>query len=339
MAKVKLFGGVTYCAFGVDEGSHSQEMIQTPPTQTYGNYNWNTDTRMLSNFNDSLSGSNFDGSYENIDHFEVYKTLGESNRLHKVCQTENSAQRVIEDFTVGDLCDYKYNIFAVCKNTMTVNDTEVNVETISPFVSDKIQLHRGVISVIGLVPTDKENTYTIDEDNIWQLDINVTNDGYTLNTDKTFYQTQNAYGKATGGNRKQRTMSITGLLGKIDCSNDSEYVDTYDDIINWENFVSSNSLKMLIDLRGLITIGDTDVNPTFQYDTNDNHDVSVTFTFNQLNDIDTVDVLGMTLPINPLYYEYLADSEGALLKDTVEVDSNNKYHEFLASPLLDGGLI
>ncbi|RGF95089.1 hypothetical protein DXA10_07625 [Firmicutes bacterium AM55-24TS] len=75
MAKVKLFGGVTYCAFGVDEGSHSQEMIQTPPTQTYGNYNWNTDTRMLSNFNDSLSGSNFDGSYENIDHFEVYKHL------------------------------------------------------------------------------------------------------------------------------------------------------------------------------------------------------------------------------------------------------------------------
>ena len=124
-------------------------------------------------------------------------------------------------------------------------------------------------------------------------------------------------------------MSITGLLGKIDCSGDNQYVDTYDDIINWENFVSSNSLKMLIDLRGLITIGDTDANPTFQYDTNDNHDVSVTFTFNQLNDIDTVDVLGMTLPINPLYYEYLADSEGALLKDTVEVDSNNKYHEYL----------
>lgn len=159
-----------------------------------------------------------------------------------------------------------------------------------------------------------------------------------MNTDKTFYQTQNAYGKATGGNRKQRTMSITGLLGKIDCSGDNQYVDTYDDIINWENFVSSNSLKMLIDLRGLITIGDTDANPTFQYDTNDNHDVSVTFTFNQLNDIDTVDVLGMTLPINPLYYEYLADSEGALLKDTVEVDSDNKYHEYLASPLLDGGL-
>jgi hypothetical protein len=47
----------------------------------------------------------------------------------------------------------------------------------------------------------------------------------------------------------------------------------------------------------------------------------------------------MILPINPLYYEYLSDSEGALLKDTIEVDADNKYHEYLASPLLDGGLI
>lgn len=338
MAKVKLFGGVTYNAFGIDEGSHSDDLKETL-TQAYGNYSWNADTKLLANFNDTLLGSNFDGSYENIDHFQVYKTLGEQDTLHKVCQTKNPTQRVIEDFTVGDLCDYQYYIFGICNNTMDVNGVQVNVKTISPLVSDKIQLHRGTVSVIGLIPTEEDNTYTIDEDNIWQLDINLTNDGYTLNTDKTFYQTQNAYGKATGGNRKQRTMSITGLLGKIDCSGDSQYIDTYDDIINWENFVSSNSLKMLIDLRGLITIGDTDANPTFQYDTNDNHDVSVTFTFNQLNDIDTVDVLGMTLPINPLYYEYLADSEGALLKDTVEVDSNNKYHEYLASPLLDGGLI
>ena len=295
MAKVKLFGGVTYNAFGIDEGSHSDDLKETL-TQAYGNYSWNSDTKLLANFNDTLVGSNFDGSYENIDHFQVYKTLGEQDTLHKVCQTENPTQRVIEDFTVGDLCDYQYYIFGICNNTMDVNGVQVNIKTISPLVSDKIQLHRGTVSVIGLVPTGKDNTYTIDEDNIWQLDINLTNDGY------------------------------------------NQYVDTYDDIINWENFVSSNSLKMLIDLRGLITIGDTDANPTFQYDTNDNHDVSVTFTFNQLNDIDTVDVLGMTLPINPLYYEYLADSEGALLKDTVEVDSNNKYHEYLASPLLDGGL-
>ena len=338
MAKVKLFGGVTYNAFGVDEGSHSDDLKETL-TQAYGNYSWNSNTKLLANFNDTLSGSNFDGSYENIDHFQVYKTLGEQDTLHKVCQTENPTQRLIEDFAVGDLCDYQYYIFGICNNTMDVNGVQVNIKTISPLVSDKIQLHRGTVSVIGLVPTEEDNIYTIDEDNIWQLDINLTNDGYTLNTDKTFYQTQNAYGKATGGNRKQRTMSITGLLGKIDCSGDSQYIDTYDDIINWENFVSSNSLKMLIDLRGLITIGDTDANPTFQYDTNDNHDVSVTFTFNQLNDIDTVDVLGMIVPINPLYYEYLSDSEGALLKDTIEVDADNKYHEYLASPLLDGGLI
>ena len=94
MAKVKLFGGVTYNAFGIDEGSHSDDLKETL-TQAYGNYSWNADTKLLANFNDTLLGSNFDGSYENIDHFQVYKTLGEQDTLHKVCQTENPTQRVI----------------------------------------------------------------------------------------------------------------------------------------------------------------------------------------------------------------------------------------------------
>ena len=81
--------------------------------QAYGNYSWNSNTKLLANFNDTLSGSNFDGSYENIDHFQVYKALGEQDTLHKVCQTENPTQRVIEDFAVGDLCDYQYYIFGI----------------------------------------------------------------------------------------------------------------------------------------------------------------------------------------------------------------------------------
>ena len=59
MAKVKLFGGVTYNAFGVDEGSHSDDLKETL-TQAYGNYSWNSNTKLLANFNDTLSGSNFD---------------------------------------------------------------------------------------------------------------------------------------------------------------------------------------------------------------------------------------------------------------------------------------
>ena len=53
MAKVKLFGGVTYNAFGVDEGSHSDDLKETL-TQAYGNYSWNSNTKLLANFNDTL---------------------------------------------------------------------------------------------------------------------------------------------------------------------------------------------------------------------------------------------------------------------------------------------
>ena len=43
MAKVKQFGGVTYYAFGEDEGSHSDDLNETL-TQAYGNYSWNSNT-------------------------------------------------------------------------------------------------------------------------------------------------------------------------------------------------------------------------------------------------------------------------------------------------------
>lgn len=334
MAEVKLYGGVTYNAFGVDEGSHIQELKDKLLKQKFNSYSWNRETKLLANFNGSLSGSNFNGDFENIDRFQIYKTIGEKNKLHKVYETDNATQRIIEDFTVGDLCDYQYYVYPVCKDTINIDNCDVEIETISPILSEPVRLHNGIISVIGLKQDENDkNTYLIDEDNVWQLQLNVTNEGYTLNTDKTFYQTQDTYGKETAGNRKQRSVSISGLLGKIDCSS-NEYVDTYDYIIDWESFCASGSPKMLIDLRGIITIGDIDVNPTFSYKTTPNHEVSVSFTFTQLNSIDNVDILGRHILINPLYYIYLSDVDSILLKDTTPpTDTDKEHNRYLAASL------
>lgn len=321
---VKLYGGVTYHLFGIDEGSHSdnEEFKQYFTDTKLGSYAWNTSTKLLANFNNNLNGGNYGGNFKNIKRFKIYKTIGNKNKLYKVAETNSPMQRIVEDFTVGDLCDYQYYIYAVCDNVININGEQICVETLSPIISEPIKLKRGVVSVIGLTEVGK-NTYAIDEDNVWQLQLNVTNDGYTLNTDKTFYQTQNTYGKSSGGNRKQRSIPIKGLLGKINCSN-GEYTDTYDDILDWENFAASNSLKMLIDLRGIITFGEINIDPSIGYENTSNHEASVSFTFNQLNSIDNIDVLGRVLPINPIYYTYLAGSENALLKDI-----NNVY---LAAP-------
>ena len=321
---VKLYGGCTYHLFGIDEESQSDndEFKRQFIDVKLGSYPWKASTKLLANFNDNINGGNYGGSFSNVKGFKVYKTIGETDKLYKVCETTSPLQRIVEDFTVGDLCDYQYYIYAICDNVIDVDGTKTHVETLSPIISKPIKLHRGVISIIGLVETDK-NTYSIDENNVWQLQLNVTNDGYTLNTDKTFYQTQSAFGKMSGGRRKQRSIPMKGLLGKIDCSA-GDYMDTYDHIIDWENFTASSNMKMLIDLRGIITLGDIDINPSFSYEETANHEVSVSFTFNQLNSIDNADVLGRMLPINPLYYTYLSDSEHVLLKD--------KDDAYLASP-------
>lgn len=342
MAKVVLHGGVTYNAFGVDEGHFQSGSHDTLKSNYFGTYTWNESTRMLANFSGTLSGSNFEGSFENIDRFQIYKTIGEKDKLYKVYETDTPTQRVIEDFTVGDLCDYQYYIYPICKGTLSIEATDgntydVDVETIVPLVSDKVQMSEGMVSVVGLIQDDDDPTvYSVDEDNVWLIYLNLSDDGYSLNTDKTFYQTQDTYGKLSGGNRKQRSISISGLIGKFDCATES-YVDTYDYIIDWETFAASNNMKMLIDLRGIITIGDIDVNPSFSYEETDKHEASVNFSFIQLNDIQNITVLGRHLPVNPLYYEYLAESTPKILTDTMDNDTTDDttddYHEYLAVPL------
>ncbi len=323
---VTLHGGVTYHLFGIDNGRQADVLKPLIEQTKLGDYGWKDDTKLLCNFNNNIYGSNFDGDFGNIDRFIIYKTIGKSSKLHKVYETVNTSERIIEDFTIGDLCDYTYHIYPVCTNTMNINGNQVVIETVNPIVSEPIQIHNDIVSVFGLIPNGY-NTYSIDENNVWQLQLNITNDGYTLNTDKTFYQTQHTYGKASGGNRKQRSIPVSGLLGKIDCST-GQYSDSFDHIIEWENFVSSNNLKMLIDLRGIITLGEIDVNPSFSYEKTSNHEVSVSFTFTQLNSIDNVDVLGRALPINPFDNRLLKDGDELMLQDTVK----ENYHEYLAIP-------
>lgn len=335
MAYLKLYGGATYHVAGVDEGvcANDTNFKQSFEQTKLAFYPWREKTKLLANFNGHLAGSNFDGGFSDVKNFKLYKTIGKSQKLHKVYETENSYQRIIEDFTIGDLCDYQYYLYPVCKNQTQVNGNDIEVETIYPIEMKPFQIHNGTIVVAGLVKDESsENSYRIDENNVWHLQLNVKNEGYTLNTDKTFYQTQNVYGKSTGGNRKQRTIPISGLLGKINCET-QQYEDCYDYIVEWENFASSNCLKMLIDLRGIITIGDIEINPSFVYDTTPNKSVSVSFDFIQLNSLDNIDVLGRHLYVNPLYYMLLEESDDLLLRDALVEDENYIPNKYLSSPL------
>lgn len=309
MASVTLYGGCSYCNLLLKENNGttlSDEDKSVLTTSPFNGYEWDKNTVMNAPFSSDLSGSNFAGGFQNISRFKIYKKLGNQPKFHKIYDSDNVNMRVVEDYIVGDKCSYEYYIYPVCEDS---NGSEV---VSSPIKTDSISLNSGRVRIIGLIQDEEDSSvYSIDLNNVWGLDLNLTNEGFTSNTKKTFSDTLHAYQKETHGNGNYRTFSLQGLLGKYDCFS-SEYIDTYDDIIEWENFINSNQLKVIIDLRGIITPGDIESN-SFTYELNGKI-VSVNFNFRQLDDLEHMTILAEPCITNPIYNSFLADVNGLYLQ-------------------------
>ena len=328
VTSLRLHGGCTFCNVQLKSSENNyaptNDEIRSLTTAPFKDRSWDKDTVLCINFNNNqFSGSNFEGDFGNIKYFKIYKKLGEQPRLHKVLTTTESTIGTVEDFTVGCACPYTYYVYPVC-------DYENGTERLGNVMqSEPMTLNDGIIRVIGLVQDENNfDTYYIDMDNIWHIDLNVSNTGFTNNMAKSYIDTQHQYPKEVKGNGNYRTIPIEGLLGKYDCKQD-KYIDTYDDIIEWEQFMNNNELKMVIDLRGIITLGAIDSN-SFAYQKNMNHAVSVNFTFKQLEDIDNVNILNSQLSVNPLEYNMLADNKPTPLK--AHEEELLTPHPFLAVP-------
>lgn len=305
MASLKLFGGCMYCnaILKNSESDYISEDIRELTHNPFKKHDWDKNTVVSASFdNNSLSGSNFDGGYNNVKYFRIYKTLSKQPKLHKVFTTSTAKSGNIEDFMVGSLCPYTYYVYPVCVD-------EDGTEVIGNVLQSKpIELNDGIVRVIGLIQDEDDlDTYYIDVHNIWHFALNTSNTGFTNNMAKSYVETQHQYPKEVKGNGNYRTFSIEGLLGKYDCKTD-KYIDTYDDIIEWEEFMNNGELKMVIDRRGVITLGAIDSN-SFEYAERGKHEVSASFNFKQLEDIEHVDILNRQLPANPFEYDVLADRE------------------------------
>lgn len=347
VAKLKLNGGCVYCNLlleTTDSNYISSETKSQLTSNPFIDYEWNDNTTLRINFNEnSLSGSNFDGTYGGVKYFKIYKTFSKQPKYHKVFTTKDIKSCIVEDFAVGSDCEYTYYLVPVCE----VTDERGTYETVGSLVqSTPITLDDGIVRVIGLIQDKNDfnnqdkndliqdkndfNKYHIDTHNIWHFSLNLTNDGFTNNMAKTYTDTLHQYQKEIKGNGNYRTLSVQGLLGKYDCEA-GEYVDTYDDIIEWEEFMNNDELKLLIDRRGIMSLGSIDSN-SFQYETLDNHSVSVNFNFRQLEDINNVQIINRRLPVNPLNHNLLADNTNTALMSTEDDNIN----AFLAST--EGGL-
>lgn len=297
MGKFIINGNLNVARISVDNGGLPDEGNITEYLNDVASMNdnmWDENSVILANMNYSLSGNGQDYQFQNIKRFKLYKTIGNSNpKLYEVYETKSPNECIIEDFLVGDRCDYTYYLYPICSEG-SLNG--YNLETIpQPIPSEPVNINEGFVSVMGLIQDENDgDKYTIDTDNIWLFGFNITDDGYTLNTYKNFADTHNRYQQMTGSHRAYKTKPITALLGNFDCSS-KKFIDTFEKLEAWDDFCRNCTLKVLVDLRGRIYIGDIDNNPNTSYENDYSKEASVSFTFRELTDINNIKVLGRSI--------------------------------------------
>lgn len=290
MSKVSFFGGVNVGRIHMENDMLSDDYKNYISSLGMSDDTWNENSVVLANMNNSLSGNGSDYQFNNIIKFKIYKKIGmENEKFYKVYETANPNERIVEDFAVGDNCEYKYYVYPICSKKID----GVNVETYgSPIISKSIKFNRQILSVAELTQDyDDKTIYRVDPKSIWLFSLNLDDGGTTLNTNKLFSDTQGQYQQETASFRKHKSKNISALIGNFDCAT-CKYTDTFEKLEAWDKFCSSDKLKVLVDLRGRIIIGDIDNNPQTEYEQGN---AKVSFSFNELSDIDNISVLGRSV--------------------------------------------
>ena len=273
---------------------------------------WTEQTQLLVKFNGNFNGAALEtaDSNSNLVGYKVYKKIGNEDRsIYKIADIDDTSLTVCEDFLVGANCEYQYYVYPM----FSPANNEKKLSPNNPAVSDVLTLNYVPIKTVGLSKIDG-NIYTVDIDNVWRFELNVEDNGYTLNNSKTFMDSLNRYNQEYVGNLNYITKDVSGLIGMIDCySSDRGLIDTYDILTSWNKFSTSANLKCLIDSRGLILPGNFEQNPSVEYEKCSAAYASVKFNYRQKSDLDIIQVYATVLPFNPLHNNILQSSDNYIL--------------------------
>lgn len=266
-------------------------------------WRWVDNTQLLASFNGSFNGADaITIGNSKLIGYKVYKSIGDSVKLYKIAETAPN-ETIIEDFIVGDNCEYKYYIYPLFQDQLNENLYYPN----NAIETNEIMLHYATNKVVSLKNMGGE-IYCADLDGIWRIMLNLEDNGYTIKNAKTFADSLNTYTQEYVGNMKYITKSVSGLIGMIDCYTDCEIIDTYDMLISWNDFVTSANLKCYIDSRGLILPGNFETDPNIEYSKCSKSYATAKFNWRQKSDLDIIKIYATIIPYNPIH-------EGSLYSD------------------------
>ena len=284
-SKVEIFGECESNYLYIRGNAASNGTITNVVDKGLGYPVWSSGSILLADYEDEkLDGTPLKIQSGTVVGYRIQRLDTQKNILSYVAET-NGDKTIVEDYVVNHNKQYRYYIFPIIK-------TDDGTKTLgSPIITDTITPAWDVCTIVGLKEVGK-NEYVVDKDNIWRFQLNIKQESYELNMDKTFTDGFDRFPKRTQGIKKYVTSGMNSLMGTLECRSDKIDVGI-SDIERWEDFCYSSNLKLFNDMRGRIIPIDIKTATTGYLGEFENSPLVTNISFVQLADINNITVYGL----------------------------------------------
>lgn len=275
--KATLYGNSIVDYVWIKNYVAEQSEIDTVSAYTYSPQ-WDDTTLMLAPFNSDINGGNVVGLSDNVIAWQIYKRKPDDSVFTFVAKVP-AAQYKVSDFNVLNNDEYQYTIFAETENYISAPLEQ----------KDFVKASWWNWSIVGLNDSGTDGLYYADSDNIWLFDTMLTSSGFDQNIDKYIVENFTQFPKISSGKKNYLSSSITAFLNNI---KDGRYVDTVEQYNRFVDFIAQPTPKLLRDRKGNGWVVSTMGNNMRYIDESVEQITQVSFNFVQLNDIQSVNVIG-----------------------------------------------
>ena len=275
--KATLYGNSIVDYVWIKNYVADQSEIGTVSAYTYSPQ-WDDTTLMLAPFNSDINGGNVVGLSDNVIAWQIYKRKPDDSVFTFVAKVP-AAQYKVSDFNVLNNDEYQYTIFAETENYISAPLEQ----------KDFVKASWWNWSIVGLNDSGTNGLYYADSDNIWLFDTMLTSSGFDQNIDKYIVENFTQFPKISSGKKNYLSSSITAFLNNI---KDGRYVDTVEQYNRFVDFIAQPTPKLLRDRKENGWVVSTMGNNMRYIDESIEQITQVSFNFVQLNDIQSVNVIG-----------------------------------------------
>ncbi len=277
--KATLYGNSIVDYLWIKDYIAQQSEINNVNAYTYAPV-WDGNTLLLATFDKDINAGNIVSLTDNVLYWQVYKRKPDDASLTFVAKIPASQYKVI-DFNVLNGNEYQYTIFAETENYISAPLEQLGF----------VKASWWNWSLVGLQESDTDGLYYADSENIWLFDTMLTSNGFDQNIDKYIMENFTQFPKISSGKKNYLSSSLTAFLSNVDLET-GKYADTVEQYNRFVDFIAQPTPKLLRDRKGNGWVVSTTGNSMQYIDESTEQITKVSFSFVQLNDINSVNVIG-----------------------------------------------